>query len=111
MKNLLDLSNVKCSSPLFGLATLVITLVTSNAVAVPITGSIDILGTGLTDSGNIGTADAITSYLGPFGLHGTQPIVGLASGDYAETTLSLVTMTPFTFDTFGAAVEPLWSFT
>lgn len=73
------------------------------AQAVMISGGISLGGTYTTDTGNINTADAFTSFSGVFVVSGAGDYSGVPGG-------TGVSMNPFTFDPFGGPVVPLWTF-
>lgn len=81
-------------------------LFSQQAQAVPITGGISLAGLYATDTGNLNTANAFTSF------HGV--IVTSVSGSYTGVgTLGSspsVTMNGFTFNPFTVPVTPLWTF-
>ncbi len=81
-------------------------LFSQQAQAVPIVGGISLAGGYVTNTGNINTATAFTSF--PFvivtGVSGSYTGVGTGLGS------PVVTMNPFSFNPFSAAVTPLWTF-
>ena len=81
-------------------------LFSQQAQAVPIVGGISLAGTYVTNTGNLNTATAFTSF--PF------VIVTSVSGSYTAVGTGLsspvVTMNPFTFNPFSSSVTPLWTF-
>ena len=85
------------------LATLVIG--TASVQAVPISGSIDILGIGdlqTTAGSKLGTAT---------GISGTTGTVFFGDGSFAGTAGSSVGISPFMLNPVSTPVSPLWSFT
>jgi hypothetical protein len=69
-----------------------------------ITGGISLGGTYTTDTGDINTANAFTSFSGVF--------VASVSGDYSGVPMfTAVTQNPFSFDPFVGPIAPLWTFT
>ena len=81
-------------------------LFSQQAQAVPITGGISLAGGFITDTGNVNTAKAFTSFSGV--------IVTSVSGSYTGVpTLGSspsVTQNPFSFNPFSSSVTPLWTF-
>jgi hypothetical protein len=81
-------------------------LFSQQAQAGPIVGGISLAGSYTTNTGNVNTATAFTSF--PF------VVVASVSGSYTGVPTGLsspvVTMTPFTFNPFSAPVTPLWTF-
>jgi hypothetical protein len=83
-------------------------LFSQQAQAVPITGGISLAGGYATDTGNINTAKAFTSF--------SSVIVTSVSGSYTGVPTAgnpgspSVTMNPFSFNPFSASVTPLWTF-
>ena len=81
-------------------------LFSQQAQAGPIVGGISLAGAYVTNTGNVNTATAFTSFPGV--------IVTSVSGSYTGVgTLGsspAVTMNPFTFNPFSASVTPLWTF-
>jgi len=81
-------------------------LFSQQAQAGPIVGGISLAGSYATNTANVNTATAFTSF--PF------VIVGSVSGSYTGVPTGLsspvVTMTPFSFNPFSASVTPLWTF-
>lgn len=88
---------------LAGLAALCLA-VTGPAVAVPISGDLDVAGRFSTNTGDLGTATALTVDIA-YARGGT--------GDYAAVPLGyLVDYTTFTFSpSLAGPVDPLWTFT
>ena len=71
--------------------------------AVMITGGISLGGSYTTDTGDINTANAFTSFPSAF--------VVSTSGDYSGVPLfTSVTQNPFIFDPFAPPISPLWTF-
>lgn len=79
--------------------------ITANAV--PITGQIDFTGAVTTDTGNLNTAHAFTSFSGVT-VFNNPPAT--PTGSYAGTGGASVTMNSFSFNPFVAPVPNLWSF-
>ena len=81
-------------------------LFSQQAQAVPIVGGISLAGGYVTNTGNINTATAFTSF--PFvivtGVSGSYTGVGTGLGS------PVVTMNPFSFNPFSSSVTPLWTF-
>jgi len=81
-------------------------LFSQQAQAVPITGGISLAGGYVTNTVNLNTATAFTSF--PFalvtGVSGSYTGVGTGLGS------PLVTMNPFTFNPFNGPITPLWTF-
>ena len=78
-------------------------LFSQQAQAVPIVGGISLAGGYVTNTGNINTATAFTSF--PF------VVVTSVSGSYTGVpTATSVAMNPFTFNPFSGSVTPLWTF-
>jgi len=77
-------------------------LFSQQAQAVPITGGISLAGVYATDTGNLNTAKAFTSF---------SAVVTSVSGSYTGVPFGTsVTMNPFTFNPFSSSVTPLWTF-
>jgi hypothetical protein len=78
----------------------------AQAVPTPITGGISLAGSYVTNTGNLNTATAFTSF--PFAL------VTSVSGSYTGVGTGLssppVTMNPFSFNPFNGPITPLWTF-
>jgi VPDSG-CTERM motif len=78
-------------------------LFTQQAQAIPITGGISMAGGFTTDTGDVDTATAFTSF--------TNVVTTTGSGSYLSVPpTTSVTMTPFSFNPFSGPVTPLWSF-
>ena len=81
-------------------------LFSQQAQAVPITGGISLAGNYVTNTGNLNTATAFTSF--------PTVLVMSVSGSYSGVGTGLsspsVTMSGFTFNPFGPPVIPLWTF-
>ena len=81
-------------------------LFSQQAQAVPIVGGISLAGGYTTNTGNINTATAFTSF--PFvfvtGVSGSYTGVGTGLGS------PVVTMNAFSFNPFSSSVTPLWTF-
>ena len=81
-------------------------LFSQQAQAVPITGGISLAGGYTVNTGNLNTATAFTSF--------PSVLVFSVSGSYSGVGTGLsspvVTMSGFTFNPFGPAVIPLWTF-
>lgn len=76
------------------------------ANAVMISGGISLGGAYTTDTGNINTANAFTSFAGVFNASCSGDYAGVPTGGSSPA----ITMNPFTFDPFGGPVVPLWTF-
>jgi hypothetical protein len=78
----------------------------AQAVPMPITGGISLSGGYATDSGNLNTATAFTSFSGVF--------VSSVSGSYSGVPTGMaspsVTQNPFSFNPFNGPITPLWTF-
>jgi len=82
---------------------LVCAAVSPQAQAAMISGGISLGGSYTTDTGDINTANAFTSFPSAF--------VVSTSGDYSSVPLfTSVTQNPFVFDPFAPPVSPLWTF-
>ncbi len=81
-------------------------LFSQQAQAVPITGGISLAGGYTTNTGNVNTATAFTSFPSVFvtSVSGSYTGVGTGLGS------PLVTMNPFTFNPFNGPITPLWTF-
>jgi len=81
-------------------------LFSQQAQAVPITGGISLAGSYATNTGNLNTATAFTSF--------PAVIVTSVSGSYTGVGTGLtspsVTQNPFSFNPFSSSVTPLWTF-
>jgi hypothetical protein len=81
-------------------------LFSQQAQAVPITGGISLAGTYTTNTTNLNTATAFTSF--------SSVLVMSVSGSYSSVPTGVsspsVTMSPFTFNPFSSSVVPLWTF-
>ena len=84
-------------------------LFSQSAQAIPITGGISLGGAYTTNTGNLNTATAFTSFSNVF--------VTSVSGAYAATGVGtgpgspMVTQNAFSFNPFNGPVVPLWTFT
>jgi hypothetical protein len=84
-------------------AFLVCAVVSPQAQGVMISGDISMGGTYTTDTGNLNTANAFTSF--------SLVFVISVSGDYASVPMfTSVTQNAFGFDPFVGTVSPLWTF-
>src|SRR5437667_8505622 len=81
-------------------------LFSQQAQAVPITGGISMAGTYVTNTGNLNTATAFTSFPGVF----VTSVSGSYTGVGTLGSSPVVTMNPFSFNPFSSAVTPLWIF-
>jgi hypothetical protein len=77
-------------------------LFSQQAQAVPIVGGISLAGVYSTNTGNLNTATAFTSF---------GAVVTSVSGSYTGVPFGTsVTMNPFSFNPFSSSVTPLWTF-
>ena len=80
-------------------------LFSQQAQAVPIVGGISLAGAYTTNTGDINTATAFTSFPFVFVTGVSGSYTGVATGFGTA-----VTMNPFSFNPFSGAVTPLWTF-
>jgi len=81
-------------------------LFSQQAQAVPIVGGISLAGGYTTNTGNVNTATAFTSFPSVFVTSVSGSYTGVGTG----LSSPVVTMNPFSFNPFSAPVTPLWTF-
>ena len=81
-------------------------LFSQQAQAVPITGGISLAGNYVTNTGNLNTATAFTSFPAVFVMSVSGSYTGVGTGVSSPS----VTMNGFSFNPFSSSVTPLWTF-